>query len=275
MIPLETRLDAYPALPPDERAAIDAAARSRADLAEQYAEAVAFAALLDAATSEADRAAQHAVDVALGLDTDAARDTPDPALVADAHLHLATLGAPEPADEKFERLTAGVRGRRRPQRRRGWRRWTAALALGLALGYGALWAASAAATPERALVAALGDLPSAAPADDGALQRRLDDALGTVREARRSTLGLFPRFDDDRLDAAARQLAAAAHAAGPSTPASQEARLALGRVLLHRGSDADAARVLGSLVREGGYRAPEARRLLDYVRAQGPPVAGV
>ena len=97
---------------------------------------------------------------------------------------------------------------------------------------------------------------------------RLTPALEAVAAARRSTLGLFPRYDEAALDEAAAALAAVAADADPRSMASQEARLALGRVRLHQGRDAEAARVLGGLVAQGSYRASVARRLLDYIRAQ-------
>ena len=53
---------------------------------------------------------------------------------------------------------------------------------------------------------------------------------------------------------------------GPTSWIAQEARLAQGRVLLHLGRDAEAARVLGGLVEQGSYRGSVARRLLDALR---------
>ena len=159
-------------------------------------------------------------------------------------------------------------------------RWPARLAAALAavaVAYGALGAASAASQPERERVADLGALSARdASALRGPGAERLVGALAAVEGARRSTLGLWPRYDDASLEAAGRALAAVAAGAPAGSAASQEARLALGRVLLHRGRDVEAARVLGSVVRQGGYRGPQARRLLDWVRAQddGAPPAG-
>ena len=101
----------------------------------------------------------------------------------------------------------------------------------------------------------------------------MSDALAAVRRARRSTLGLFPRYDPAQLDAAAAALAGPDRQGPASSWPSQEARLTLARVHLYRQRDVEAARVLGALVREGGYRAPAARRMLDFLRAQPPEPA--
>ena len=152
-------------------------------------------------------------------------------------------------------------GRRGRLARRG-----AAVLLVLGLVYAGLGAASALSRSPRQQVAALGEVEAlAGPA--GPEAERLAAAARAVRRARRSTLGLFPTYDAAGLDAAADALAAAAEGADGRSWVSQEARLALGRVLLYRARDAEAARVLGGLVREGGYRGPAARRLLDIVRA--------
>jgi hypothetical protein len=94
----------------------------------------------------------------------------------------------------------------------------------------------------------------------------LVEAIRHVERGRQSAIGLWPRYDARALDASARALSRIAAEAPPGSVLSHEARLALGRVLLHRGADAEAARVLGSLVRQGGYRGPQARRLLDWIR---------
>lgn len=137
------------------------------------------------------------------------------------------------------------------------------------LVYGAALAASALAATERSRVAALADVPEGggpALADPAAAPVRA--ALADVRRARQSALGLFPHYDTTALDAAATTLAVALADRALGAPAHAEARLALGRVHLHRERDAEAVRALGPVVRGGGYRGPEARRLLDWVRAR-------
>lgn len=171
----------------------------------------------------------------------------------------------------IEPRPTAVRGGRQRSRARSVAWSVAAL---LAVAYGSFWIASAASLSERQRVADLGELSArdaAALSDPQA--GRLAEAVRTVEGARRSTLGLWPRYDGDALDAAARVLAEVVAEASPETSASQEARLALGRVLVLRERDAEAARVLGSLVRQGGYRAPEARRLLDWIRTAADPIA--
>jgi hypothetical protein len=141
------------------------------------------------------------------------------------------------------------------------------------VAYGGLSVASTRQLSERYRVAELGDLASYAPptmrgAATDALPARLDAALDAVAGARRSTLGLFPHYDAAALDAAAAELTAIAGATDSGSDVSQEARLALARVHLYQERDAEAVRILSGLVREQRYRAPEARRLLDFVRTQ-------
>jgi hypothetical protein len=138
----------------------------------------------------------------------------------------------------------------------------------LVIGYGALWSASTLREPERSRIADLAALSSRDAAllgEPGA--GRLVEAVRLAERGRQSTAGLWPRYDARSLDASARALSRIAAEAPPESVRSQEARLALGRVLVHQGADAEAARVLGSLVRQGGYRGSEARRLLDWIRA--------
>ena len=179
---------------------------------------------------------------------------------------------------RFERLmgwslTAGERteaplrlGTGQSPRTRAVARWIAAAAV-VVMAYGVAAAVFASTRPPRALVADLAAVtPSPSPADRGA--ERLAARLALVRRARVSAAPLFPRYDPAGLDRAATALADEAGTAPPGSWASQEARLALARVHLYRQRDVEAARVLGGLVREGGYRAPVARRLLDWVRTQ-------
>ncbi len=158
---------------------------------------------------------------------------------------------------------------------------TRALALLGALvvvAYGGLYAAGPRLqhTPEeraRLAVADLGDLATYTPlttrgAETDTLAEHLDAALDAVADARQTTLGLFPHYDDARLSAAATSLAGIISATNPSTSVSQEARFALARVRLYQHRDTEARRLLNALVREQSYRAPEARRLIDFVRTQ-------
>ena len=124
---------------------------------------------------------------------------------------------------------------------------------------------------ERTRVADLGQLASYEPqavrgTTDNPLSARLDRAFDEAAAARRSTLGLFPTYDTAALDVVADSLVSIRASARPETSVAQEARLALGRIRLQQGRDAEAARILGALVREGNYVAADARRLLDVLR---------
>ena len=288
MADLDALLDAYPTLSPGDRVAVDVLAEGRPEWEAAYAEARRLAALTDAAsapTSAADLA-QLAVARRLGatppetarIDQDRGAD---PDLAREQGTIEERLDQLEAETEdpmvRFERVTGrplpGVAPAGAPMGRRGGTpRLSAVARLAvtaalLALGYGVLYAASAARATAREQTADLGAVGAVRLSQAHA--EPLAGALAAVRHARRSTLGLFPRYDPVGLDRAARALAAQAGAADARSWQSQEARLALARVHLYRQRDVDAARVLGGLVREGGTRAPAARRLLDFIRTQG------
>lgn len=306
MTDIETRLDTYAALTLDQRAEIDAYVAQYPIWKERHTEAQALAALLDAAIeSDEDRIVRHVVDEWMGIET---REDIETVLRAHPHLaleadhitdHLDELAsAAEDPIAKFERLTGRPldaesvpeegdgqalsatplpqtvpepRAKRRRARRLP--RWIAAVVAVLGVTYGGLYAVSVASVSERTQMADLAELsayevPVVRSADPDDLASRLEATLDRIGDARRSTLGLFPTYDEDALAAVAADLGAITVEANAETSVSQEDRFALGRVYLQQGRDADAARVLGTLVREGSYRAPEARRLLDYIRAQ-------
>ena len=300
---LSSRLADYPALPPEERAALarDVDAAGDAALAAALAEAQAFAALLDAAGPPAPDLAQHLTDERLGHATDpalAARIARDPVLRAEAARIGARLDAVAAASEdpvaQFERLSGHTLAPPRAARPRAADRAAAPVASsrvsrlrlvrGLAVAasvclvaYAGLFAASGARLSEPARVADLdAALAYRAPTlrgggDPGA---PLAEAIGGLAAARRSTLGLFPRYDADGLDAAAGELARVAEAADAGSGVQQEALLTLARVRIHQGRYADAAAPLRRLVALGDYAAPEARRLLDYATAQASGEGG-
>ncbi len=306
---LADRLDAYPLLPPDERAAVERDVERAPEWAERLAEARALAATLDAASPvapvTADDVARRETDRLLGHTTPDAERI-DAAVAADAGLaaeaerfrdRLADwAAAAEPPADQFARLmvahsapevgapveassdrTARAADRTaatppRAGRSPAFRRLVLALGV-VAVAYGAAFAGSSLTVSERDRVAALSEVGYVAPTvrggDASASQTaRLTAALDAVAGARRTTLGLFPRYDASALDAAAGELEALIASADPASVVSQEARLALGRVRLQQGRDADAARVLGTLVTGESYHAPEARRLLDWIRTR-------
>ncbi len=290
MADLDALLDAYPSLSPSDRVMVDVLAGARPERQAAYAEARRLAALVDAASAQTSAADLARVAVARrlgGAPPEAARADRDREASADLARHQDAIE--ERLDELeaeaedplalFERLTGqplpdlvqgprtapsgpNASGPRLPAVARA----VMAAAL-LAVGYGVLYAASTARATVREQVADLGAvgavwLPSSRAGP-------LAQAFTAVRHARRSTLGLFPHYDPAGLDRAAQALAAEAAAAEAPSWQSQEARLTLARVHLYRQRDVDAARVLGGLVREGGTRAPAARRILDFIRAQG------
>lgn len=302
---LDERLDAYPLLPPDERATVDREVMADPERAERLVEAQALAATLDVAARgpvtaadvarrETDRLLGHAAFDANRIDAAVAAD---PELTDEAErvrTRLAVLASTaEPSAEQFARLLANAPAADLPatrsstsrpaddraaaappraHRAAGLRRFLVAASV-CVVAYAAAYAGSGVVRPERDRVADLRELSYALPTtrgdSDDAQAERLRDALGAVAEARHTTLGLFPHYDPDALAAAADDLASVAASAEPASAAAQEARFALGRVRLQQGRDDDAARLFGALVREGSYRAPEARRLLDWIRTQG------
>lgn len=293
MTDIVTLLDDYPTLSPAERADVDARLAGQTEWTEALARAKHLAVLVDAATAapDADDLARRLVASRLGLP---GPDVPEEWAVEAAEIE-ARLDDLEAASEnpiaRYERLAgesidpAGEVGQRdhsaplrpplRSQPRARWPRRSliAAVSAAVVVAYGGLLMVSSARLPERAQVAALEDIdPVAPPTLRGTTPppeaERLTAALGEIHEARQSTMGLFPRYDSTALDDADEDLAAVAAGADPESWVSQEARLARGRVLLYRGHDAEAARVLGSLVEQGSYRGATARRLLDYIRAQ-------
>lgn len=306
----DERLDAYPLLPPDARAAVEREVAGQPSLAARLAEAQALATALDAAAGPVtpDDVARFVADQAAGLDApDAARIeaamAADPALAAEAEHARERLAAlathAEPPADQYTRLMAAYgstpetstaetstratpRADRRaadraaagPPRTRslGRLRRLALVAVTCGIAYSAAFVGSTLARPERDRMAALDEVSYRTPTLRGgttpAPEVRLAEAMAEVRAARRSTLGLFPRYDADALDAAAAQLTGVAAESAPASAASQEARFALARVHLQQGRDAEAAHVLASLVEQGSYRAPEARRLLDWLRSR-------
>ena len=157
----------------------------------------------------------------------------------------------------------------RPGRLRvAWARPLAYAAALLVVAYSGLFLVSTQTLSDRHRLADLDGLAAYEPlrlrggeADD--LDTRLDVALDGIDEARRSILGLFPRYDTDALDVVATNLEDIVSAAAPNSSVHEEALFALARVRFaqERGTPARAA--LEALIEGGGARSPEARRLLD------------
>lgn len=282
-VPLHERLREYPALTAAERAEVDALAASRPDLHDAWTEARALAAVLDAARSPDDLASQ-VVDEHLGI----GRDAP-PAPDERAALERIAEDLEDPLAQ-FERLTGHTlpppledhSGDGRPTDRparlaadRGAVHARPRLARRFALSvvalvglYGAAFATSSLTTPERVRVAEVSDVSTAfRPVRGAELSDRYATAVALLEDAQTSTLGLFPRTDADALDAAADAFAEIAREA-PDDGFGKEAALALGRIRLLQGRDEEARVALDAVMAQGGYRAPDAARLLDYLDEQ-------
>lgn len=150
-----------------------------------------------------------------------------------------------------------------------------AASLVLAVLYGALALVSRGLEPERAQVAALGDLPESYEGlrlrGEGAADRTADRyaaALDRLAAARSSVLGLFPSYDAAELDAVAADLREVIDASGEDSWEGLEALYVLGRIRLYQGRDEDAIWALQSVVALDGPHASDARRLLDYLQTE-------
>lgn len=282
---LPERLRDYLALTDAERARTDAEAALRPDLAEEWADARALAALTDS-VRQADDLASRVVDEHLSLGPVVADPSADALREEVARL---TAEAEDPVAQ-FERLTGHAlssaapphqgdgRSDNRPIRlaadrsavpRRAplLRRLAVALVAGVGL-YGMAFAGSLLSTPERTRVADVGDIAASyRPMRGPELNDRYAEAVEELRSARQSTLGLFPYYDKARLDAAAEAFAAIATEA-PEDQFGKEAALALGRIRLLQGRDEEARTALDAVMAQNRFRAPEAARLLDFLDEQ-------
>ena len=194
-------------------------------------------------------------------------------------LALVDVSSSPGADASSPSTTEETEGRRagdrapeptvRPGRLRlAWARPLAYAAAVCLVAYAGLFVYSTQSLSDRDRLADLGGLADYEPlrlrggeADD--LDARLDVALDGVDDARRSTLGLFPRYDDAALDAVATNLQDIVSAAAPGSSVHEEALFGLARVRFAQDREAPARAALDALVDGGGVRAPEARRLLD------------
>lgn len=300
---LDDRLDAFAALSAGERARVVAEVEaSRPDLADALATAQALAAHVDAAAADRSDLAARVADARLGHGPEPLAEPADAGALADLHATLDRFEAEgESPLAQFERLTGHVlaepdaapeaaqdfasapsgdgapvdgralalaldRAAAPPPRARLWRR-VAAAGLVLVVGYSLAFATSAALVPERAQMAEIGDVEATFRPVRSDASDAYAEALDVLTGARRSTLGLFPRYDDDALDRAA-DLFGAVASDDPQGAFGQEAALAIGRIRVLQGRDAEARVALESVEARRSYRAPEAARLLDYLDAQ-------
>ena len=265
-------------------------AATRPDLSGPLAEAQALAQVLDAAGADEPDLVQRLVDERLGYG-EAVRVAPeDETHAAEIHAALDSFEAEaEPPLAQFERLTGHTLApattqpsvpqkgdaprlasdrSAEPGRRQRLVRTLAFAGLALAVVYSGLFLTSSLTIPERARVADVADVAATFRAVRGAeVADQYAAAVDILSSARHTTLGLFPRYDDARLDEAANAFAAIAHE-GPEGQYGKEAALAIGRIRMLQGRDAEARIALAAVVAQGGYRAPEAVRLLDYLDAR-------
>lgn len=303
MTDITDRLDAYPTLSSEERDAVDAYVAANPEWAADLDTARQLAAVLDrhreglASVDVAEAVAGEALGQPLSAEmAEAIASNPDLGAHADHVRQRVAELASEMEDPvaHFERLTGRTSARPLtlvntgavpfPDRRAGDRApersarpgrlrlaWTRPLAYAAALlvaAYGGLFMVSTQTLSDRDRLADLGALSEYEPlrlrggeADD--LDTRLDVALDGIDDARRSTLGLFPRYDNEALDGVAVNLEDIISAASPGSSVHEEALFALARVRFAQDREAPARAALETLIEGGGARAPEARRLLD------------
>ncbi|MDX1440346.1 MAG: hypothetical protein R3284_10640 [Rubricoccaceae bacterium] len=137
--------------------------------------------------------------------------------------------------------------------------------------YGALWFAGSATTAEHHRIA---DLDEVSAAYEGPRFRgessstdieRYEEAVALLRDARTSTLGLFPSYDFQKLGEAEQVLKRIVESSDEPTFVSMEAEFVLGRIYVHQQRYGEATEVLEPIVERAGPRAGSAQRLLDYV----------
>lgn len=188
--------------------------------------------------------------------------------------------------EQFERLAgrtlatphAADRRPTRPPRGARWRFPRVALLAAVAVValYGALALVSRATLPERARLADLGTVASSYEGlrlrSSGPANRAADDlasALDELEAARSSVLGLFPAYDDGRLNEVAATLRRVVDTSGPESWEGLDALYVLGTIRLYQGQDEEAAWAFQSVIAMDGPQASSARRMLDFLQEQG------
>jgi hypothetical protein len=116
---------------------------------------------------------------------------------------------------------------------------------------------------------------SSSPADSSRLDQRYLRALRSLRAARTTTLGLFPRYDAEALRRAEGRLEAVVEEAQAGSFLHLEALFFLGKARLAQGDKAGATRALRRVAGGGGRLTPEAQDLLNALYEDaaydGPP----
>jgi hypothetical protein len=112
---------------------------------------------------------------------------------------------------------------------------------------------------------------SAVPARDTLTADQLYvDALTAVRNARTSTLGLFPRYDDSKLSRAEQLLTRVLDRTESGSFLALEAQFYLGKVRLAKDQVESARSNFVTVVEQEGRMAGEARSILETLQEEGP-----
>lgn len=99
------------------------------------------------------------------------------------------------------------------------------------------------------------------------LAQRYEEALASLSIARSSTLGLFPQYDHERLEEAAASLQDLIAQASPDSHLRAQASYVLGRIRLAQEDVPGAKEALQAVLDGSGWRAAEAKALLDQIEA--------
>lgn len=104
--------------------------------------------------------------------------------------------------------------------------------------------------------------------DTLSVDERYLEALTVLRTARTSTLGLFPRYDAEKLDRAERLLTQVVEDVEPQSFLALEARFYLGKVALAQEDVSTARRHLQMVVEHGGRQAGKAQKILTTLQRE-------
>ncbi len=102
---------------------------------------------------------------------------------------------------------------------------------------------------------------------------RYAEALEVLHDARTSTLGLFPRYESEKLNEAIGLLKQAVELGGQDSALGLEAWFLIGKILLYEGDFEPARAAFQLVVQRQGLSAPDAQRILDQLRP-APAVDG-
>jgi hypothetical protein len=104
-------------------------------------------------------------------------------------------------------------------------------------------------------------------ASPDSLEGHYQQALASLSRARSATLGLFTRYDPERLEEAATLLQDLIAQASPDSPLRAQAYYVLGRIRLAQEDVPGATEALQAVLDGSGWRAAEAKALLDQIEA--------